>query len=405
MRQLHSFSLLIALALGSLSATALDYYRWRGPDLNGISKESGWLAEWPANGPKVLWKSAVGKGFSSIAVADGRAFTIGNSDNHDTVFCFDAATGEVRWKHTYPSRLEAKYYEGGPGSTPTVDGRHVFTFGKMGDLFCLEAASGKVVWATNLVTGLGAKLPTWSFASSPVVEGDHLLLNVGATGIALDKRTGKAVWLSDASKPSGYSSAVFMGRGAERAMVLALEKDYGAVRVRDGQVLWRQPWKTSYEVNAADPIVEGDEVFVSSGYNFGSALLRPKDGAVEVRWQNKHLRAQFNPPVLIDGHIYGFDGDGGKPDSNLRCIEWATGAVKWTERTGFGALMAADGKLIAINEKGTLMIVAAKPDGFKQLASAQVLGGRCWTTPVLSHGRIYCRNAAGDLVCLDVKGR
>ena len=120
---------------------------------------------------------------------------------------------------------------------------------------------------------------------------------------------------------------------------------------------------------------------------------------------NKNLRNQFNPSVLIGGFFYGFDGDGGKPDTKLRCVDLATGEVKWSEPTGFGALMAADGKLIAINEKGTLMIIEAKPAECKKLATAQVLGGRCWVTPVLSNGRIYCRNAQGDLVCLDISGK
>jgi len=405
MRTFARFLPLTFFAVATLAASAADYYRWRGPDLNGISKERRWSTAWPDEGPKILWRASVGFGFSSFAVANGRAFTLGNTNDQDTVFCFDAATGKQVWQHTYPSKLAPNYYEGGPSSTPTVDGKLVYTLGKMGDLFCFEAASGKVRWATNLATGMGAKPPTWFFASSPVVDGNRLLLNAGAAGMVLDKRTGRLLWRSASDSPGGYSSAVFFGKGGNRAMLLAFEKEFGAVRLKDGEVLWRHPWKTMYEVNAADPIVVGDDVFISTGYQRGGALLRIKQGAVELVWENKNLRNQFNPSVLIDGHLYGFDGDGGRPESRLRCVEFATGEVKWTEPTGFGSLMAADGKLIVLNEKGTLMIIEAQPGECKKLASAQVLGGRCWTTPVLANGRIYCRNAAGAVVCLEVSGK
>jgi outer membrane protein assembly factor BamB len=177
-----------------------------------------------------------------------------------------------------------------------------------------------------------------------------------------------------------------------------------AVGLKDGKLLWRFPWKTPYEVNAADPIVSGDKIFISSAYQHGCALLRMKGDGVEKIYEGKTMHTHFNPAVLINGFLYGIDGDAGH-GGGLRCIEFATGASKWIEKSiGTGALMAADGKLIVQAEKGELMIAAASPDGFKPLARAQVLGGKCWTTPVLSNGRIYCRNSRGDLVCLDVRG-
>ena len=115
-----------------MEARAADWPRYRGPNLDGISTETGWSVDWPATGPKQLWKTNVGIGFSSISVADGRAYTMGNRDNQDTVYCFDAASGQVLWKHSYPSKLDPKYYDGGPSATPTIDAGRVYTLSKEG---------------------------------------------------------------------------------------------------------------------------------------------------------------------------------------------------------------------------------------------------------------------------------
>src|SRR5437762_10636757 len=142
--------LLVCLLSASVTATANDWPHWRGPDLNGISTEKDWTTVWPKEGPTQLWKASVGTGFSSVAVAQGRLFTLGNQDETDTVFCFDAETGQAIWKHSYPCPLEPIYNEGGPGSTPTVDNAKVFTVSKRGDLFCFDAATGRVVWQNDL---------------------------------------------------------------------------------------------------------------------------------------------------------------------------------------------------------------------------------------------------------------
>lgn len=379
-------------------ATALDWPRWRGPELNGHSKETGWLTEWPASGPTVVWKAAVGIGFSSMSVADGRCFTIGNRDDKDTVYCFDAATGKELWKHTYSCPLQAKFYEGGPGSTPTVDGDRVFTFSKTGETFCLEAATGKVVWSRDLAKEPGAKAPTWGFAGSALVQGDLLLLDAGVAGTALDKKTGKVVWSSGA-EASGYSTLVPLDATGNTMLIFGAQALI-AVDTKTGKEAWRHVWKTSYDVNAADPVVAGDRIFISSGYERGAALLKLADGKTTVAWENKNMRNQFNSSVLWEGHLYGVD------ENQLRCLELGTGAVKWTEKSvGKGSLMLANGKLIVLSEKGELMIAPVTPEAFKTIARATVLGGRCWTVPVLANGRIYCRNAAGDVVCVDVRGK
>ena len=389
------------ILFGFCSATLAadtDWYRWRGPNLDGISTEKGWLAAWPKEGPKKLWQASVGTGFSSVSVSNGRVYTMGNTGNADVVYCFDAETGKEIWKQSYPCPLAPKYYEGGTSSTPTVDGKSVYTLSRMGHMFSYDAASGKIIWSKNLQTELGVKIPEWGFAGSPLVEGNLVCINVGGAGTALDKATGKAVWTSN-KEAAGYSTPVAFNQGGKPALALFSAKSVMAVEAASGRLIWQHPWDTSYDVNAADPILNGNKVFVSSGYNKGCALLQINGRQASVVWQNKNMRNHFNSCVLLQGHLYGFD------ESEFKCLDFQTGAVKWKEsRLGKGSLMAADGKLIILGERGQLVIAEAGPAGFKSLSSAQVLGGKCWTTPVLSGGRIYCRNAQGSLVCLDVKG-
>jgi outer membrane protein assembly factor BamB len=384
---------------GAATAKAEDWNRYRGPNLNGISKETGWQANWPVEGPKRLWKASVGVGFSSVTVSQGHVYTIGNADDTDTVFCFDAVSGKPVWKHPYPCKLDPKYYEGGPSSTPTVDGDRVYTMSKKGDLLCLNSSNGEVVWSKNVHDELGAQEPTWGFAGSPLVEGDKLILNVGEAGTAFDKKTGKLIWTSGKGV-SGYSTPVPFDQGKQRCVAIMAAKSVIAVKVADGKEVWSYPWETTYDVNAANPIISDGRIFISSGYGHGCALLDiSKDKPAKI-WENKNMRNHFASSILWKGSIYGVD------ENELKCLTWDNGEVKWGEKKfGKGSLMMADGKIIGLSEKGELMVAEATPAAFKPVSQAQVLGGKCWSVPVLSNGKVYCRNAKGDLVCLDVSGK
>jgi len=393
--------LLLSLFGASLESGADDWPRWRGPDLNGISREKI-IASWPAEGPKQLWKASVGIGFSSVAVSQGRVFTLGNKDETDTVYCFDATTGKELWKHSYACPIDPKYYEGGPGSTPTVEGGRVYTLSKRGHLFCFEADGGSVIWQKNLMEELGVKKPEWGFAGSALVQGNLLVLNLGGAGTAIDKATGKVVWTSD-TNAAGYATPVPFTVGDERCVAIFSGKSLVGVRVNDGRELWRHSWVTKWDINSADPILVGDKLFIST-FDRGCALLRLTGGSPKVVWENKNMANHFNSCVYWNGSFFGIDGNTDQPAKDLRCIDGKTGDVKWKyDGLGLGSLMAADGKLIILSERGEVVIAEASPDAFKPLARAQVLGGKCWTTPVLANGRLYCRNARGDLICLDVR--
>lgn len=383
------------------SSKADDWCRWRGPHQDGVSQESGWLDRWAADGPEILWTAAVGTGFSSLAVCQGRLYTIGNEENTDTLICLDAASGQTLWKYSYPCPRDAYEFEGGPTSTPTVDQGAVYGLSRRGDLYCLEASTGKTRWSKNIASETGIRIPAWGFAGSPRVHGDVLLLNIGDAGAAVDKASGDLLWAS-ADKDAGYATPVVRVDDGQATAIFASGKSFVGVDVLSGRERWRQRWLTTFGCNAADPIVAGDRIFLSSGYNRGCALLRIDGAEPTVVWKNKEMQNQLTPSLLIDGFLYGVHGDVAA-GASLRCMELESGQVQWDDASfRAGAVAAADGRLIVISDSGELLIGPASAQGFVPSARAPVVSGKCWTVPVLCDGRIYCRTADGTVACVSV---
>lgn len=375
-------------------AAGADWPHWRGPNYDGISRETGFDPAALGEETEPVWTAEIGMGFSSVTVSEGRAYVAGNVDKKtDVVWCFDAVTGKEIWRHSYAEPLDPKYYEGGTSATPTVEGGRVYTISKRGKIFCLDAAKGDVIWQKQA----GPKPPTWGFAGSAVVQGDLVIFNVGSAGLALNKKDGSVVW-TNGDGPSGYASAVPFERDGRKCIALFGHQDVIGLETATGKELWRSPWKTQHDVKASDPIIHGDYVSVTSGYDRGCSLIQLTGGGTERVWENKEMRSQLSRPVLIDGYLYGID------ENRLVCVDLMTGEAKWNERSiGKGSLMAAGRTLIVLSDKGTLYFAEASPAGFKPISSAEILRGKCWSMPVLANGRIYARNASGTLVCIDVR--
>lgn len=384
---------------------AADWPNWRGPDHNGISQETDWQVDWPGDDPEIVWEAEVGIGFASFAVAGGKVLTTGNADDQDTVWCFNADDGTLLWKHSYDEPLDPKFYEGGTSATPTIDGDVVYHISRRGKVFCFDLASGEVKWEKNVQQETKSALPDWGFAGSPLIHGELLVLNVGGSGLALNKKTGEQVWFSDTDK-AGYSTPLpFETEDGATIGIFSSARDFVARNLDNGDEMSRYKWLTKYGVNASDPIVSLPHVFISSDYGKGCVLLDVSTGEPVEVYKNKELQTQMNPAVLVDGFLYGCSGNESEKKLPLKCVEFATGETKWEySGVGAGSVLVAKGHLIVLSARGELMFAPVSPEEFEPIFMMQVLGGKCWTVPVLANGRIYCRNAEGEVVCIDVRG-
>lgn len=386
-----------------------EWPRFRGPDGTGISRETRWLGTWPGGQPRQVWKSEVGVGFSSMTFSGGRLFTLGHNGSKggsgvDSVVALDAASGKELWRHSYPEKLADHYYEGGSSGTPTVDGNRVYTLSKAGVALCLDAATGKVVWSRNLASELGLKVPEWGFAGAPHIHGERVVYNAGDAGLALDKASGKEIW-SSGKTSAGYGTPVPLTLDGKPALAIFGLRHVIAVDPATGREFWRHPWKTRYDVNAADPVVAGDVMVLTSGYGTGACGIRFTASGAKELWRNKSLCAHMQAPIVFGTHVYGIDGDGGDAEARLKCLDVSTGKVVWeSPKAETGVLSAADGRLIWVTGKGELIVVKADPSGYQELARAQATRGKVWATPVLLDGRLFIRNWRGEIVCLDVRG-
>ncbi len=374
-----------------------DWPQFRGANRDGISRENQWTPLALQGAAKILWKVEVGAGYSAVSIKGDRLFTMGHKDNSDTLYALSLKDGKALWKHSYP--CEAGSYPG-PRATPATDGKLVYSLSREGLLLCLDAATGAVKWSKDLMKEYGAVNLGWGFSGSPVIKGDKVLVNAGEYGVVLNRNTGAKVWSSPGGK-GGYAAPVeFSAGGKERLALFGAKALYG-VDLETGNKLWSFPWKTAYDINAADPIVSAGLMFISSGYNNAGTVIDISGLAPREVWKNKTMKNQFSSCVLVNGFLYGFDGNTG--NGSLKCIDFKTGAEKWSQKIGFGSLSAAGNHLIALNEEGDLFVIKASPEKYEEISSARkVLEKTCWTAPVLCRGVLYCRNSGGTLVALNL---
>ena len=280
------------------------------------------------------------------------------------------------------------------------DSNRVFTISKWGDVFCLDAAKGSVLWQRDLRRD-GVKPNRWGFAGSPLLWGGLVILNAGTAGLALDRSTGRIVW-SNGTNAAGYASPTRFAAGGKESVLIFAAKHLIALEPKSGRELWRQFWETDWDTNNTDPVIHGDDIFISS-FSRGCALLSLANGAPEVTYTNRVLRNHLSPGILLGDYLYAFNGEA-KQDTDFRCLHLPTGELKWARKDpAFGSVICAGGRLLVLSEKGELLLGEASPVEFKTLARAKVLSGVCWTPPALAQGRLYVRNAKGELRCLDLR--
>lgn len=376
--------------------------RWSGPNSDFISRETGWSSKWPKQGLRVDWETNVGIGFSSVSVVDGRLLTMGHRDGRDYVYCLDAKSGKQHWSYDYKCELVDNLHEGGPGSTPTINKDRVFTLSREGHLFCFDVRTGDVHWTKRLQTELGVKMPDWGFTCSPLVLDKKLILEAGRTS-AFDTRTGEKLWQTKLYRP-GYGSPRAFQRHKEMLVAVLNNDKLLVVNANDGTEVASFPWTTHFKTSSTTPIVHDDTIFLSTGYNQGCALLRWQGDELELVYENREMRNHMNNSVLWNGYLYGIDGNSHNPRTcRLVCMNYETGKVAWKKRGfGCGSLMLANGKLVILSDRGTLVLAEASPREYRELGRTELFDERCWTVPVVVAGRVYCRNAAGDLVCVNL---
>lgn len=345
----------------------VDWPQWRGPDRTGVSAESEWSS---VGADEPLWTRSLGLGHSSFAVADGRVYTLGYDPESglDTVFCLDAVTGEELWTHSYASEIWDLAHDGGTLTTPTVVDGLVYTSNREGKLFCLDAEGGAVRWQRDLRAELELEPPTWGFAASPLVVDGRVFMSVDRV-VALDRMTGEQVWITERKHGICYSTpAAFELGGA--AYLAVLSGDGLAVLARDdGAEVAFFDWVKNPQIYPATPVVLGDRIFISAGYERGAAMLRFAGGELEELWSSRVMRTKMSGCVLYEGHLYGFD------ESILKCID-LDGNQVWRQRgLGTGSMTIAGGRMVILDGKGQLVVAEAPPRG-----TASCRGKRCSTT-------------------------
>ena len=392
-RRIRSGLLLAAVACGLLQAA--DWTQWRGPTRDGRSAETGWSHTWAGGEPPQAWSAQIGKGLATVVTASGAVFAFGHQDGSNVVTCLGASDGAVRWRSASKEALMDWQFEGGPCSTPLhADGR-LFVAARSGRVQCLDAATGEVRWERNLPEATGLKIRNWGLNGSPLLSGGRLLLNLGTAGIALDPSDGSLLWKTG-DEENTYTSPVPGTAGGLEVLFVAGSERLALVDPANGGLRWQRPFHVSFK--AGDPVRTPTGVLFTS-LETGAFFLRlPAQGEPEKGWSSGSLGAVTGTPVLVGGHLYGIFGPNGDKGS-LSCLEPDTGRVLWSRKGfGWGSLLAAGDRLITLTDKGEVAVVRANPKKAEVLASFQALGGKCWSAPVLSDGRLFIRNAQGRLV-------
>ena len=391
-------------------ATESDWPRYQGPRGDCTTAEIGWSTQWPSDGPPVLWKAELGKGLASFAVVGNRAYTAGNDgEDKDTLWCLDLDTGKSIWKHIFavPTRChEMSIVPYGPAATPTVIGDKAWFISRDGHVLCLHSETGTVIWQKHLVDDFAGKRPVYGYSSSPYVSGDRLYLDAGGKGssnVCLNAATGEGIWKTGDGE-AGYATPFLTKREGKDILVLFKGEALELRAAADGTLLARHATETRDFCNCATPVINGDTLFISHTGNMGARALSLAKLTLAELWSAREIGLLFHSGLPVQGKLLLFN-DQVRGTNDLRLLDLTNGTTVWknTEIEKGTGLVTADGHAILLTSKGELVlakILADKPDILQRV---QILSGKCWVQPVLSHRRLICKNNEGSVVCLDLK--
>ncbi len=379
--------------------------QWRGPYRNGTAPQAEIRTDWKSHPPTVRWRVPLGEGFSAFSIAHDRAYTLFSAGGDEFAVCLDAATGREVWRHRTGKEFRDWQGGNGPRSTPLIDGDMAFCLSANGVVYALNARDGTEIWSCDLRDKFAAKVPQWGFSGSPLCDEKYLYLEAGGKNgqalVAFEKSTGRVAWTSQ-SDITGYSSPVFATVDGIRQVIFFTGANVVSLNPQNGQLFWKTPWETAYDVNAATPVfIPPNQLFISSEYDVGGALfeMSARDNRVTVRqvWKNREMKNKMATSVYHEGYLYGFDS------SFLKCLDARTGAERWKARgLGEGTLILAGQHLLVLSDRGELLRVPADPAEYRETDVVKVLDGRCWTAPALAGGFLYLRNLK-EAVCLDLR--
>jgi outer membrane protein assembly factor BamB len=372
-----------------------EWPQWRGPNRDGISKETGLLKQWPASGPPLVWKAAgAGRGYSSLSASKGRLYTLGLRGDREFVVALDFKSGKEVWATPHGAAFRNDRGDG-PRGTPTVDGDRVYALGGNGDLSALDAASGKVLWTMNVLQKFGGSNITWGISESPLVIGEKLLVNAGGPGagiVALNKKDGSVIWKSQSDR-AGYSSGIPVTIGGKTQVVFFTHSRGLGLDLETGALLWDYPKAANNVANAATPIVRGNRIWISSDYGNGGGLVEIKADAKGVTasevYFTRDMRNHHSSSVLVGDHLYGFSG------GILTAMSFDTGQVAWKDRSvGKGSLVYADGLIYLLSEDGVVGLAEATPEGYREKGRFRIPQDSLptWAHPIVAGGHLFIRD-------------
>jgi outer membrane protein assembly factor BamB len=392
-----------------------DWPQFRGPNRDGISAETGLLRQWPQGGPEVLWSTEVGQGYSAAAIHSGAVYfnDYDEATSEYLIRSLTLDTGEERWRFVEKRRIRPNH--GITRTVPATDGKYVFSLDPKATFHALDAATGKEIWRKNLVQEYGSKIPPWYNGQCPLIEEDRVVIAPAGTEalvVAFDKATGKELWRTP--NPEGWllSHASLMPAtlgGVEQYLFSVLQGTVG-VSAADGKLLWHFPFKFNLSVSPSPLAIDGERVYVTAAYESGGAMFRVKrEGETFTTEQifvhgPDEWNSEVQTPVLFENHMFAV---GKKRRGLFTCLDF-DGKQVWDSdgKASFelGAFLLADGMFFILEGKtGMLRLLEASTKEYKELASAQILGGHdVWGPLALSEGKLVIRDF-GRMVCLKVK--